>query len=518
MLHFTRFKSTLILLVCLASILFALPNLFTKEQLASWPSFIPKHQMLLGLDLQGGAHLLLAMETEDLRKEWLRTLRDDARRNLRDAKLFPTGVGVVGNAVQVRLAKPEEADAAVRELRKLVQSHGSAVLGNASEDIAITKGEGGLITLTPTPAGLQLRVSQAAGAAIETVNRRINALGTSELTVVRQGSDRILVQYPGLTDTKALKDLIGQTAKLSFHEVHPTMTAEEARQGRVPSGYRIYPGSPRGDEPSSSYLLRETPVVPGDDLVDSQPGFDQRTNEPIITFRFNQAGARRFGRFTQENVNRPFAIVLDDKVLSAPVIREPILGGTGQISGSFTVETANTLAVQLRSGALPVALTIVEERTVGPSLGADSIAAGKLASLVGCLATIDAHDMGVRHLRPVCGPGPARERHYDHRADVDHRRRDDVAGHRGPCADTGHGGGCERADLRAHSRGTAVRQNRDLCDRCWIQPRDDDHSRQPAHDAGGRDHHVLARLGSDSRLRSDAVDRHLHVNFRGHHR
>jgi preprotein translocase subunit SecD len=166
------------------------------------------------------------------------------------------------------------------------------------------------------------------------------------------------------------------------------MTAEEARQGRAPPGFRIYPGSERGDEPAGSYLLRETPVVPGENLVDAQPGFDQRTNEPIISFRFDQSGARRFGRFTQDNVGRPFAIVLDDKVLSAPVIREPILGGSGQISGSFTVESANTLAVQLRSGALPVKLTIVEERTVGPSLGADSVAAGKLAALVGGVATI----------------------------------------------------------------------------------------------------------------------------------
>ena len=383
MLHFTRLKSLLILFACLVSVLFALPNLFTKEQLASWPRFLPTKQMPLGLDLQGGAHLLLAMDTNELRQEWLRTMRDDARRNLRDAKLFPTGVGIVGNQVQVRLAKPEEADQAVRELRKLVQQLGSAILGTGGEDISIAKGEGGLITLTPTAQGLQHRIISAAGAAIETVNRRINALGTAESTVVRQGADRILVQYPGLSDTKVLKDLLGQTAKLSFHEVHPTMTADEARQGRAPSGYRIFSASERGDEQGVSYLLRETPVVPGENLVDAQPGFDQRTNEPIISFRFDQAGARRFGRFTQENVNRPFAIVLDDKVLSAPVIREPILGGSGQISGSFTVETANTLAVQLRSGALPVKLTIAEERTVGPSLGADSIDAGKLASIVG---------------------------------------------------------------------------------------------------------------------------------------
>jgi protein-export membrane protein SecD len=383
MLHFSRFKMIAILLTCVVSIIFALPNLFTKEQLASWPRFLPTKQMPLGLDLQGGAHLLLAMDTEELRKEWLQTLRDDARRTLRDAKIFPTGVGIVGNQVQVRLAKPEEADAAMRELRKLVQPLGSAVLGTSGEDLTITKGGDGTILIAPSAAGLQQRVINAAGAAIETVNRRINALGTAESTVVRQGADRILVQYPGLTDTKVLKDLLGQTAKLSFHEVHPTMTAEEARQGRTPPGYRIYSASDRGDEQGGAYLLRETPVVPGENLVDAQPGFDQRTNEPIISFRFDQAGARRFGRFTQENVNRPFAIVLDDKVLSAPVIREPILGGTGQISGSFTVESANTLAVQLRSGALPVKLTIAEERTVGPSLGADSIAAGKLASIVG---------------------------------------------------------------------------------------------------------------------------------------
>src|SRR5690606_29860680 len=385
MLHFSRFKMIAILLTCVVSILFALPNLFTKEQLASWPRFLPSKQMPLGLDLQGGAHLLLAMDTEELRKEWLQTLRDDARRTLRDAKIFPTGAGIVGDHVQVRLAKPEEADAAVRELRKLIQPMGSAMLGTSGEDLTIAKNPDGSIQLAPSEQGLQQRVINATGAAIETVNRRINALGTAESTVVRQGTDRILVQYPGLTDTKMLKDLLGQTAKLSFHEVHPTMTAEEARQGRVPPGFRIYPGSDRGDEQGVSYLLRETPVVPGENLVDAQPGFDQRTNEPIISFRFDQSGARRFGRFTQENVGRPFAIVLDDKVLSAPVIREPILGGSGQISGSFTVESANTLAVQLRSGALPVKLTIAEERTVGPSLGADSIAAGKLASLVGGL-------------------------------------------------------------------------------------------------------------------------------------
>jgi preprotein translocase subunit SecD len=251
--------------------------------------------------------------------------------------------------------------------------------------VQVTKTEGGVITIAPTEPGLQHRISSAIGAAIETVRRRVDALGTTEPTIIRQGTSRILVQVPGLQDTAQLKELIGKTARLSFHEVHPTMTAEEAKQTRVPPGYKIYPSEDRVDGPQ---LLRETPVVRGDELKTAQPAFDQRTNEPIISFTFNNSGARKFGTFTKDHVNRPFAIVLDDQVISAPVIREPILGGSGQISGNFTVESANQLAIQLRSGALPAKLTIVEERTVGPSLGADSIEAGKLAGTIGAVATI----------------------------------------------------------------------------------------------------------------------------------
>jgi preprotein translocase subunit SecD len=385
MLHFSRWKVIATIGTCLLGLLFSLPNLLSKETLATWPSWVPARQMPLGLDLQGGAHLLLAMDTEELRKDWLNNLRDEARRRLREVKIATTGIGISAGAVQIRLAKPEETDAALRSLRTLAQPLGSAVFGATSHDVDIAKAEDGLITIKPTEPGLQQRVANAAGAAIETVNRRINALGTAESTVVRQGRDRILVQYPGLQDTKELKRLLGDTAKLSFHEVNPQITAEEARSTRVPPGYKIYPSAERD---GVSYLLRETPVVQGDDLTDAQPGFDHRTNEPIISFRFNNSGARKFANFTKENVGRPFAIVLDDKVLSAPVIREPILGGSGQISGSFTVESANTLAVQLRSGALPTKLTIVEERTVGPSLGADSIEAGKRAGIIGGIATI----------------------------------------------------------------------------------------------------------------------------------
>lgn len=385
MLHFEPWKKIAIVLTCIAGLIFALPNFFSKETVAGWPDWLPKRQLSLGLDLRGGAHLLLSMDTNELKKNWLETIRDDARKQLREAKIGAEGLGVAGDAVQIRLTKPDQTEAALKELRKLAQPTGNLLLGTGGQDIDVASTEPGVIVLRPTAEGLRNRVSNAASAAIETVNRRVNSLGTAESTVVRQGQDRILIQYPGIEDTKQLKDLIGQTAKLTFHAVHPQVSAEEATRTRAPAGYKVYADA---ENEGGGYLLQETPVVSGEDLDDAQPGFDSRTNEPVINFRFNQSGARKFGRFTQDNVGVPFAIVLDEKVLSAPVIREPILGGSGQISGSFTVETANNLAVQLRSGALPTKLTIVEERTVGPSLGADSIEAGKLAGVIGGVATI----------------------------------------------------------------------------------------------------------------------------------
>jgi SecD/SecF fusion protein len=388
MLQFTRTKVFLILLTCLAGLLVAMPNMISKETLASWPSFLPHKQLPLGLDLQGGAHLLLAMDQDEIKKDWLNNLRDESRKVLREARIGFTGVGIQGTQLVIKLAKPEESDKAITELHKVRQSIGSAVLGSGGFDVEVSQGsDPGTIIVKPTEAGMRARISNAAAASIETINRRVNNLGTSESTIVRQGTDRILIQFPGLKDTKELKALIGETAKLTFHEVHPSLSAEEAKQTSIPTGYKIYP-SDKGDNGPGEYVLREQPVVQGADLADAQPGFDSRNSEPVINFRFNQVGARKFANFTKDNVGRPFAIVLDDKVLSAPVIREPILGGSGQISGNFTVESTNKLAVQLRSGSLPAKLTIVEERTVGPSLGADSIADGKLAGLIGGIAVV----------------------------------------------------------------------------------------------------------------------------------
>ncbi len=386
MLYFSRWKLFAILLTCLAGLIIAMPNFFAKETVASWPSFMPKRQLPLGLDLQGGAHLLLSMDQEEIRKDWLNNLRDSARKSLRDAKMGFSGLGIQGGQLQVKLNKPEDRAAALIELRKLIQPAGNAILGTSINDLDIEEAsDPATITMKPSDQGMKARVLNAASSSIETVNRRINNLGTSESTVVRQGIDRILIQFPGLQDTNELKRLIGDTAKLTFHEVHPSITAEDAKLTSAPAGYKIY----KGDEAEGGdTLLREIPVVQGEDLADAQPGFDSRNGEAVINFRFNQKGAVRFGSFTKDNVGRPFAIVLDDKVLSAPVIREPILGGAGQISGNFTVDSTNTLAVQLRSGALPTKLTIVEERTVGPSLGADSVNAGKLAGIIGGIAVI----------------------------------------------------------------------------------------------------------------------------------
>ena len=339
MLHFERWKIIAIVLTCLAGVLFTLPNFFSKETVDSWPRWVPHRQLPLGLDLRGGAHLLLAMDTKELEKDWLATLRDDARKQLREAKIGFTGLGVVGNSVQVRITKPEDMDKAFAAAQEAGpadrQCHPRlrAATTSRSRSPAPTPSRS-----QPTEQGMQHRVSSAASAAIETVNRRVNAMGTAESTVVRQGTDRILVQFPGLQDTKQLKDLIGQTAKLTFHAVHPRRSRGRGQADARAARLQDLSGR-RGRRRAQLSCCRKSPVVSGEDLVDAQPGFDSRTNEPIISFRFNQSGARKFGSFTKDNVGSPFAIVLDNKVLSAPVIREPILGGSGQISGNFTVES-----------------------------------------------------------------------------------------------------------------------------------------------------------------------------------
>ncbi len=242
-----------------------------------------------------------------------------------------------------------------------------------------------MIRLTVPQAAITERIRQTIEQSIQIVERRVNQLGTVEPLIERQGTDRILVQVPGLQDPSRLKQLLGKTAKLEFRMVDTTVPPDQAQAGRVPPDSEVLMSS---TSPKIPYVIKKQVVVSGGELTDAQPGFDQRSGEPIVSFRFNTSGSRKFAQATSENVGQPFAIVLDNEVISAPVIREPITGGAGQISGSFTVQQANDLAILLRAGALPAPLTVIEERTVGPGLGQDSIEKGELAALVGSVMVI----------------------------------------------------------------------------------------------------------------------------------
>ncbi len=397
MIHFSPWKTTLVLLIVLLGFSFAAPNLFSEKQVESFPNYLPKDQMVLGLDLQGGSHLLIQVEKEGLIKERLQDLRDDIRNALRGNRadgtrgdrIGYTGLVVSKEIVQFRLRNKEDAEKAKSALTEVVQPRLTDVFGGSLVTEVTLKEENGIFRFHLTDEGINQRLSSAVQQSIEVIRRRIDELGTTEPTIQRQGTDRILVQVPGFDDPERLKALLSQTAKLSFRFVDQSITASEAERTRPPVGSQLLePLDLQERETGFKYLVEDRVIVSGEDLVDAQPGFAHQTNETVVTFRFNTSGARKFGRATQENVGRPFAIILDDKVVSAPTIQEPILGGSGQITGNFDVDSANDFAVLLRAGALPAELTIVEERTVGPGLGQDSIDAGFAAAIVGSILVV----------------------------------------------------------------------------------------------------------------------------------
>ena len=381
MLFFTRWKAAAILLFALVVCLFALPNFFSENTIRHWPSWAQRH-IVLGLDLQGGSHLLLEVDSAAVRKEQLQSINDDVLRVLRQARIPFTGRAIRGNSVEVHITRDTDIDTALARLRELSQPL-SGFAGSTGQRTITVTATGSTITLSPTDPAITERVRQAVDQSIQIVERRVNELGLVEPTIQREGVDRILVQVPGLQDPSRLKEILGKTAKLDFRMVDPSMAPEQAELAH-PADSEILPG----ETPGQKYLIEKRVLVSGADLTDAQPGFDQRTNEPVVNFRFNSAGARKFAEVTQANVGKPFAIVLDNKVISAPVIREPILGGSGQISGNFTVQSANDLAILLRAGALPAPLTIIEERTVGPGLGQDSINAGEHAAYAGAALVV----------------------------------------------------------------------------------------------------------------------------------
>jgi preprotein translocase subunit SecD len=384
MLYFSKWKTTLVLMVCLLGIAMALPNMMSKSALSALPNWLPNKSINLGLDLQGGSHLLLELDTKDVVKARLAGVVDDVRKTMRTAKIGYRNLRQTENSVSITIRKPEQIDRAYSLIKALAQPVSGGLLGQQGNlDLIISREGETSVKLVLTESALRARISSAISQSIEIVRRRIDELGTTEPTIQQQGSDRILVQVPGLQDPGRLKALLGQTAKLVFRLVDTSVQPEPGR--KAPAGSELIYSE---ENPPVPYFVRKRVMVSGENLVDAQPGFDQRTNRPIVNFRFDSTGAKRFGRATQVNVGRPFAIVLDGKVVSAPVIQEPILGGSGQISGQFSVQEVNDLAILLRAGALPAKLTIIEERTVGPGLGADSIAAGKIAAILGMLAVV----------------------------------------------------------------------------------------------------------------------------------
>jgi preprotein translocase subunit SecD len=370
MLNFRRWQIWGITLICLFGVLLAIPSLLPSNVADRLPAWAPK--INLGLDLAGGSHLLLEADTSSLTQQRLEALEDTVRRELR-SKIEFAELSTANNQLTFLVRNPAQSGQAADLIRRQTQP---TLVGGAS-DWNISN-EGNRIVIRPTQAGEAAAVNSAMEVAREVIDRRINALGTLEPTIIRQGSSRIVVQVPGLQDPEQLKNLIGRTARLEFKMVTQGVTQEQLAAGRPPVGSQILQL-----EGGGTIAVDRRAIVTGDQVADAQQAFDQQSGEPVVTIRFDGAGGQRFARATQQNVGQPFAIILDNVALSAPVIQEPILGGTAQITGSFTVESANELAISLRSGRLPVELQVVEERTVGPDLGADSIRQGMIATVIG---------------------------------------------------------------------------------------------------------------------------------------
>jgi SecD/SecF fusion protein len=375
MMYFARWKALAIFGVCLLGVLISVPNLLPRENLPSWA-----RQISLGLDLRGGSYLLLEVDTSAIVRERLEALVETARRGTAQAnpRILYTGLSAnqAERRVSLRVSDPARANDVARILREAaIQLNTGA--GAQAPDIEVTTAPDGTVSATLTEVALRNKASSAVEQSLEIVRRRIDESGLVEALIARQGQTRILVQLPGVDDPARIKDLLGRTARMTFHLVDESVIP--AAGTPAPPGTMILPGE-RGEE---RYAVRRTIAVDGANLTDARAGQDSRTGEWVVNFTFDSIGTRRFAEITRANVSRPFAIVLDDRVITAPVIREPITGGRGQISGQFSVQSANDLAVLLRAGALPAPLTVVEERTVGPELGADAIRAGIISLAVG---------------------------------------------------------------------------------------------------------------------------------------
>jgi preprotein translocase subunit SecD len=382
MLDFPRWKIWLVIATIVVCTALAVPTFLPDNVRRTIPSWVPQPVVNLGLDLAGGSYLLLEADTRDVAAQRLDNMRESVRSVMRrDPRIEIGDISVQGGKLSFMVRDTAKVDAARERLLEITGS-GAGLTGQREWDIAVV--DSSRFVLTPTQAGLEQAVERAMNDAREVVDRRINEFGTREPTVVRQGSNRILVQVPGLQDPQALKALLGRTARLEFKLVDTTVTETQLQQNTPPVGSQILPYQPTGGR----IAVFQSAMITGDMLVDARQEYDPQDGQPIVSIQLDGVGSRRFAMVTRENSGKPFAIIVDNEVISAPNINEPILGGAARISGGFTVKSANELAVALRSGKLPVDLKIVEERTVSAELGQDSIDKGVLAGIVGTAALI----------------------------------------------------------------------------------------------------------------------------------
>ncbi len=399
MLQISRFKQVLIVLACVAGVLFTLPNFFygrvetandaralinsgqtsaeIEADAALWPSLLPSGLINLGLDLRGGAHLLAEVQVEEVYTSTMNGMWPDVRDALaaeRNVVGFVTREDAPDGILRVRISEETGVSRALEIVRAMAQPVNS-LAGVGSTNIVVSA-NGPVLTIQLSEAEKEASDDRTVRQALEIIRRRIDAAGTREPAIQRQGAERILIQVPGAKSAQELKDWIGTTAQLTFNPV----IGRTSDANTIPGVGNIL--APSLDEEGVFYILESTAVVTGEELVDAQPTFDENGNA-AVSFRFNPTGARKFGEYTSENINSPFAIVLDNEVVSAPTIRSAITGGSGIITGSFSIEETTNLAVLLRAGALPAELVFLEERTIGPELGADSVRAGQLAAIVG---------------------------------------------------------------------------------------------------------------------------------------
>lgn len=370
MLNFSRLKITFILLVCLASIFLSLPTFLNGK---SGSEMLPGNKINLGLDLRGGSYLLLEVDFDSYIKEQLENLKNDIRASLRKEKVngqpvrYVGGINVVGQKVTLNLVD------------KSVSSEVTKIIRAVSPAVSISQNDG-KFEITYDDLSLRTMKKNLIEQSIEIVRRRVDETGTREPDIQRQGDDRILLQVPGLDNPEHLKGLLGKTAKMTFHLLNDSFPYPDTTSGTMPQGtVRL-----KSENGQTAYAIKSEVMLSGDLLVNASPGVNSY-GQPVVNLHFNNLGARKFGDITKENVGKPFAIVLDDKVITAPVIRSAILGGTAEISGNFTTQEASDTALLLRAGALPAPLKVIEERSVGPSLGADSIEAGKKAIIYGLI-------------------------------------------------------------------------------------------------------------------------------------